>query len=79
MQAGRAYNLSLKHGYDSEAEELREWLELANKDKAEYRKEVEKLKLKVKDLEANRWLTDRFYYFEGGIKRQEVTIPNAIN
>jgi hypothetical protein len=68
----------IKNGYDSEAEELKEWLELANNDKAEYRKEIERLRSKIKDLEeSNYWLTDKLYYLDG-IKR-EVKISNAIN
>ena len=41
----------IKLGYDSEVEELKEWLELSNNNKANYRKEIEKLRSKIKNLE----------------------------
>ena len=41
----------IKLGYDSEVEELKEWLETSNNNKANYRKEIEKLRSKIKNLE----------------------------
>lgn len=69
----------IKNGYDSDVPELKEWLELANNDKTEYKKKIEKLRLNIKNLEdANRWLTDRLYYLEEK-QLQDLKIPKVIN